>query len=101
VLRKKNAQTLESFWFWAGQSRRDEISIEQDESSELFQPIYGRQKHDVAPDGALRLGTRMVLQIFRPYGTLMKCCWGLHLIRVSFSLSKGNDKLKLVGHQTI
>gem|GEM_PF-2588275 len=48
----------------------------------FFSPFMGGRNGDEAPDGALRLGTLTMLQIF-PYGTLLKCFWDLRLIRVS------------------
>jgi len=39
----------------------------------LFSPFMGGRNGDVAPDGALKLDTLTVLQIFRPTGL----CWNV------------------------
>jgi hypothetical protein len=79
--------------FCFGQSRRDEIFIENVVTNESLQPIYGRQKGDVAPKGALEfepIHRAINISSLRDFNTVSRehC----HLIRASSSLSDYSDE---------
>jgi len=65
---------------------------------DLIRHPFGVMTNDFS--GGLR-GLRPPATFWQPVNYMDAFGSGIYLIRVSFSLSPGFDKLKLVGHQTV